>query len=92
MCAADFCRHSSGFGCALLSKNHRRVLGNDSCTRPVERDWHFEPICESCTFFVTTSEFRPTLERRRNDAVAKGQIAREQTFDGFLHRLDGQVG
>jgi hypothetical protein len=36
-------------------------------------------------FFVTTIEFRPTLERWRDDAAAKGQVAREQTFDGLLH-------
>ncbi|WP_258543918.1 hypothetical protein [Streptomyces ipomoeae] len=29
---------------------------------------------ESCTFLVTTIEFRPTLERRRDDAAAKGQV------------------
>lgn len=52
--------------------------------RPVEMDCHFESICESCTFFVTTIEFRPTLERQRDDAAAKGQVARQQVFDGLL--------
>ncbi|MFI0419224.1 hypothetical protein [Spongiactinospora sp. 9N601] len=45
----------------------------------------------SCTFFVTTIEFRPTLERQRDDAAAKGQVAREQIFNGLLNRLDGQA-
>ncbi|MFI0908800.1 hypothetical protein ACH4TE_35615 [Streptomyces sioyaensis] len=54
-------------------------------------DCHFESICESCTFFVTTIEFRPTLERQRDDATAKGQVAREQIFDGLLSRLDGEA-
>ncbi|UGY90272.1 hypothetical protein [Streptomyces gobiensis] len=54
-------------------------------------DCHFESICESCTFFVTTIEFRSTLERQRDDAAAKGQVAREQIFDGLLQRLDGEA-
>ncbi|MEU1374963.1 hypothetical protein ABZ442_14995 [Streptomyces triculaminicus] len=55
-------------------------------------DCHFESICESCTFFVTTIEFRPTLERQRDDTAAKGQVAREQIFDSLPTRLDGQAG
>jgi hypothetical protein len=46
---------------------HRRMLGNGYCARPVEMDCHFESICESCTFFVTAIEFRPTLQRQRDD-------------------------
>ncbi|ROP33687.1 tyrosine-type recombinase/integrase [Couchioplanes caeruleus] len=75
----------------LRREMHRRMLGNGYCARPVEMDCHFESICESCTFFVTTIEFRPTLERQRNDAAAKGQVAREQIFDGLLTRLDEQA-
>lgn len=70
---------------------HRRMLGNGHCARPVEMDCHFESICESCTFFVTTLEFRPTLQRQRDDAAAKGQIGRQKIFDGLLARLDGQA-
>ena len=43
----------------------------------------FEP-CESCTFFVTTIEFRPTLQRQREDAATKGQVGRTKIFDGLL--------
>jgi hypothetical protein len=39
--------------------------------RPVETDCHFESICESCTFFVTTNAFRPTLQAQRDDAQNK---------------------
>ena len=66
----------------------RRMLGNGYCTRPVEMDCHFESICESCTFFATTIEFKPTLLRQRNDAKDKGQIGREKIFDGLLQRLE----
>jgi integrase len=66
----------------------RRMLGNGFCTRPVEMDCHFESICESCTFFATTIEFKPTLLRQRDDAKDKGQIGREKIFDGLLQRLE----
>lgn len=72
----------------LRSEMHRRMLGNGYCARPVELDCHFESICESCTFFVTTIEFRPTLQAQRDDAHKKGQIRRQQIFDGLLDRLD----
>jgi integrase/recombinase XerD len=72
----------------LRGEMHRRMLGNGYCARPVEMDCHFESICESCTFFVTIIEFRPTLQRQREDAVTKGQVARTKIFDGLLDRLD----
>jgi integrase/recombinase XerD len=72
----------------LRSEMHRRMLGNGYCARPVEMDCHFESICESCTFFVTTIEFRPTLQQQREDAERKGQIGRQKIFDGLLQRLD----
>jgi hypothetical protein len=66
----------------------RRMLGNGYCARPVELDCHFESICESCTFFVTTIQFKPTLERQRDDAARKGQVGRQKIFDGLLARLE----
>lgn len=72
----------------LRGEMHRRMLGNGYCARPVEIDCHFESICESCTFFVTTIEFRPTLQRQRKDAADKGQVARTKVFDGLLARID----
>ena len=53
----------------LRREMHSRMLGNGHCARPVEMDCHFETICESCIFFVTTIEFRPTLQRQRDDAA-----------------------
>ena len=72
----------------LRTEMHRRMLGNGYCARPVEMDCHFESICESCSFFVTTIEFRPTLQRQRDDAATKGQLGRQKIFDGILDRLD----
>jgi hypothetical protein len=39
----------------------------------------------------TTLEFRPTLERQRDDAADKGQIGHQKIFDGLLERLDQQA-
>ncbi len=75
----------------LRREMDRRMLGNGYCARPVEMDCHFESICESCSFFVTTVEFRPTLQRQRDDAAAKGQLGRQKIFEGLLNRLDGQA-
>ena len=48
---------------ARLRREHHRMLGNGWCTRPPELDCAFESICETCTFFQTSIEFRPTLHR-----------------------------
>jgi hypothetical protein len=68
----------------LRREMNRRTLGN---ARPVELDCHFESICESCTYFVTTPESAPILRRQRDDAVHKGQVGRQRVFDGLLARL-----
>jgi hypothetical protein len=75
----------------LRREMHRRMLGNGYCARPVEIDCHFESICEACTYFVTTEEFRPTLEKQRDDAATKRQVARQRIFEGLLKRLDGHA-
>lgn len=75
----------------LRREMHSRMLGNGHCARPAQMDCHFESICESCTFFVTTIEFRPTLQRQRDDAAKKGQVGRQKVFDGILGRLDDEA-
>ena len=72
----------------LRREMNRRMLGNGYCARPVELDCHFESICESCSFFVTTTEFTPILQRQRDDAANKGQVGRQRIFDGLLARLE----
>ena len=54
-------------------------------------DCHFETICESCTYFVTTIEFRPTLQAQRDDAERKGQVGRQKVFEGPLSRLTNEA-
>jgi hypothetical protein len=51
----------------LRAEMHRRMLGNGYCARSVGLDCHFDSICESCTFFQTRLECRPTLQRHRDD-------------------------
>ena len=75
----------------LRAEMHRRLLGNGYCARPVELDCHFETICEGCSCFLTTIEFRPTLEKQRDDATAKGQLGRQKIFEGLLERLEGSA-
>jgi site-specific recombinase XerD len=75
----------------LRREMHQRMLGNGYCARPVELDCTFESICESCTFFVTTVEFKPILQRQRDDAASKGQMGRQKIFDGLLSRLDSEA-
>ncbi len=72
----------------LRAEHHSRMLGNGYCSRPVDLDCHYETICESCTFFVTTIEFRPTLQAQRDDAATKGQTGRQKVYDGILQRLE----
>lgn len=72
----------------LRAEHQSRMLGNGYCSRPVDLDCHYETICESCTFFVTTIEFRPTLQAQRDDAAQKGQTGRQKIYDGLIQRLD----
>ena len=75
----------------LRAEMHRRMLGNGYSAGPVGLDCHFESICESCTYFQTTLEFRPTFQRQRVDAADNGQVGRQKIFDGLLARLDLQA-
>ena len=75
----------------LRKEMTQRMLGNGYCTRPPELDCTFESICESCTFFHATIEFRPTLQRQHDDAASKGQAGRQQLFEGLLARLDEEA-
>jgi hypothetical protein len=56
---------------ARLRREHHRMLGNGYCTRPAELDCAFESICETCTFFQTSIEFRPALQAQHDDAITK---------------------
>lgn len=72
---------------ARLRREHHRLLGNGYCTRPAELDCAFEAICENCSFFQTSIEFRPTLQAQHDDAAAKGQHHRADLFNQLLTGL-----
>jgi len=72
---------------ARLRREHHRLLGNGHCARPAELDCAFESICETCSFFQTTIEFRPTLQAQHDDAQAKGQHHRADLFNQLLEGL-----
>jgi hypothetical protein len=71
-----------------LRREHHRLLGNGYCTRPPQLDCAFESICETCTYFATSIEFRPVLAAQHHDAQTKHQTAREQLFAQLLTRID----
>ena len=74
----------------LRAQMNQRMLGNGYCERPIELDCHFESICETCTYFATTTEFKPTLQKQRDDAHNKGQTGRENIFQSLLDRLNNK--
>ncbi len=76
---------------ARLSREHHRHLGNGYCTRPPALDCAFESICETCTFFQTSIEFRPTLQAQHDDAAAKGQTHRAELFATLLDRTHDEA-
>jgi site-specific recombinase XerD len=76
---------------ARLRREHHRLLGNGYCTRPPELDCAFEAICETCTFFQTSIEFRPTLQRQHDHAAEHHQTHRAELFNQLLTGLNNEA-
>jgi site-specific recombinase XerD len=72
-----------------LRREHHRLLGNGYCTRPPQLDCAFESICETCSYFQTSIEFRPVLQAQHDHAATHGQTGRQQLFTQILARVDG---
>jgi hypothetical protein len=72
----------------LRREAHARMLGNGLCTRPVQLDCRMESACETCSYFQTTIEFRPTLLRQRDHAQEHDQPERAAIFDKLIQRVD----
>jgi site-specific recombinase XerD len=72
----------------LRREAHARMLGNGLCTRPVELDCRMESACETCSYFQTSIEFKPTLTRQRDHARQHGQTDRAELFDSLLDHLE----
>jgi hypothetical protein len=71
-----------------LAADHRRLLGNGHCTRPVALDCNFESMCERCGFFETGPQFVPVLRRQRDHAADNDQHNRAQLFTQLLDTID----
>jgi hypothetical protein len=72
----------------LRREVHARLLGNGLCTRPAQLDCRMESACETCTYFRTSIEFRPTLIRQRDHARDRNQTDRAALFDQLIQRVD----
>jgi integrase len=72
-----------------LAADHRRMLGNGMCTRPVALDCSFESACERCNFFETGPQFIPILRRQRDHATEHDQTDRVVLFNRLLKDVDG---
>jgi len=71
-----------------LAADHRRLLGNGHCTRPVALDCTYETICERCGFFETGPDFVPVLVRQRDHATQRHQPDRAELFTNLLAGID----
>ena len=71
-----------------LRREHHRLLGNGYCTRPPQLDCAFESICETCSYFQTSIEFRPTLQAQHDHAATHDQPGRQKLFSQLLDRID----
>jgi hypothetical protein len=65
-----------------------RLLGNGYCTRPAELGCRYETICETCTFFTTTIEFRDRLQAQHDDAARHGDEERKTAYLKLLDTLE----
>ena len=72
----------------LRKETHWRLLGNGYCTRPDGVPCEYEIICESCSCFVTTREFLPTLYSQKQDADEKGHTERAQIFNQLIQKVE----
>lgn len=70
---------------------HRKMLGNGWCVRPIELDCMFESICEACSYYDTSVEFQPILLKQRDHAADHNQAKRAALFDGLLQQLDEEA-
>jgi site-specific recombinase XerD len=72
----------------LHTETTRRLLGNGYCTRPADLGCRYETMCETCTFFTTTIEFRDQLQAQQTDAQRHGDTSRQNAYLKILDTLD----
>ncbi|MDD4986224.1 MAG: tyrosine-type recombinase/integrase [Dehalococcoidales bacterium] len=72
----------------LRQEAHWRLLGNGYCMRPEGVPCEYETICESCSCFLTTSDFLPTLYKQKRDAEDKGHARRTHVLNQLIQRVE----
>jgi integrase len=75
-----------------LAGEHRRMLANGWCNRPIDTDCIYETICEGCGYYQTTIEFQPTLRAQAEHAELNGQPTRAAIYNQLLDTLDRDTG
>jgi hypothetical protein len=72
----------------LRQETHWRLLGNGYCTRPDGVPCEYESICESCSCFVTTGDFLPTLYSQKQHADEKGHTERALIINQLIQKVE----
>lgn len=72
----------------LRQETHWRLLGNGYCIRPDGAPCEYETICESCSCFVTTRDFLPTLYSQKQDADEKGHTDRALIINQLIQKVE----
>ncbi|MCU1398731.1 MAG: integrase [Acidimicrobiales bacterium] len=75
-----------------LAAEHRRMLANGWCNRPIATDCIYETICEGCGYYQTTIEFRPTLKAQAEHAERNHQTERAAIYNRLLDTLSADTG
>ena len=75
-----------------LGVEHRRMLANGWCNRPIATDCAYETICEGCGYYQTGIEFRPTLKAQAEHAERNLQTARAAIYNRLLDGLPAHTG
>ncbi len=70
-----------------LASEHRRMLANGWCNRPIDTDCVYETICEGCGYYETTIEFLPTLRAQADHASRNHQTERAATYNQLADGL-----
>jgi integrase len=75
-----------------LAVEHRRMLANGWCNRPIATDCAYETICEGCGYSQTAVEFRPTLRAQADHAERNHQTERAAIYNRLLDTLPAETG
>ena len=75
-----------------LAVEHRRMLANGWCNRPIATDCVYETICEGCGYYETTVEFKPTLRAQADHAERNRQPERAATYNHLIDGLERDTG